>query len=198
MRMKFSIAGMLVLLAGIFSVSAIAEDAAMQKEPLAGNVKNIDGAEVDLSQYKGKVVMIVNVASKCGLTPQYEQLSALHEKYKDQGLAILGFPANDFGAQEPGTESEIKTFCQTKYDVKFDMFSKVTVKGDAMAPLYKYLTSKDTNPEFAGDIAWNFTKFLVNREGKVVARFEPKTKPDAPEVIAAIEKELAASTPAAK
>ena len=158
---------------------------------LSYKVKDINGKDVDLSKYKGKVLLIVNVASKCGLTPQYEQLEALHDKYAAKGLAILGFPANNFGAQEPGTNDEIKTFCTSKYNVKFDMFSKISVKDADIAPLYKDLTSEAKNGPFAGDIKWNFTKFLVGRDGKVVKRVEPKTKPDDPDVIKAIEAELA-------
>ncbi|MBI2426181.1 MAG: glutathione peroxidase [Candidatus Hydrogenedentes bacterium] len=170
---------------------AIAEDA--PANVLGFKTKTIDGEEVALDKYKGKVMLIVNVASKCGLTPQYEQLQALHDKYNEKGLAVLGFPANNFNGQEPGTEAEIKEFCSSKFQVKFDMFSKVSVKGDDIAPLFKFLTSADTNKDFAGDIKWNFTKFLVDREGKVIARFEPKTTPDAAEVVAAIEKALAAA-----
>jgi glutathione peroxidase len=135
--------------------------------------------------------LMVNVASKCGLTPQYEELEALHEKYHDKGLAVLGFPANEFGKQEPGSNEEIGEFCKKNYGVEFDMFSKVVVKGDDKCDLYKFLTSKETNGKFAGDISWNFEKFLVNKKGEVVARFKPQTKPDAPEVIKAIEAELA-------
>ncbi|MBI1785046.1 glutathione peroxidase [Candidatus Sumerlaeota bacterium] len=153
-------------------------------------MKDIDGKEVDLSKYKGKVVMIVNVASKCGFTPQYEQLEAIYEKYKDKGFVILGFPANDFGKQEPGPEAEIKEFCTSKFKVSFEMFSKITVKGDEAPQLYKDLTSKEKNGGFGGEIKWNFTKFLVGKDGKVVARYESKVKPDEPEVTAAIEKEL--------
>jgi len=154
-------------------------------------VTNIDGEEVDLSQYEGKVLLMVNVASKCGLTPQYTQLVELHQKYGERGLRILGFPANNFMGQEPGTDEEIKTFCVKEYNVDFDMFSKISVKGDDIAPLYAELTSKDDNGEFGGKIPWNFTKFLVNKDGKVIARFGPRTKPDAADVVAAIEKELA-------
>jgi glutathione peroxidase len=160
---------------------------------LDGTMKNIDGKDVDLSSFKGNVVMIVNVASKCGFTPQYEQLQAIYSKYKDQGFTVLGFPANDFLRQEPGTNEEIKAFCTSKFNVEFPMFSKITVKGDAKPELYKKLTSKEENGEFGGDIGWNFTKFLVNRDGEVIARYDSKTKPDAPEVIAKIEEELAKS-----
>jgi glutathione peroxidase len=159
--------------------------------PLAYKMKSLDGKDVDLAKYKGKVVMVVNVASECGLTPQYEQLQALHEKYGKQGLAILGFPANEFGKQEPGTNAEISEFCTKNYGVEFDMFAKVIVKGDGQCDLYKFLTSKDTNGKFAGDISWNFEKFLVGRDGQVKARYSPRTKPDADEVVKAIEAELA-------
>lgn len=170
-----------------FCVPASADGGA---KVLDHKVKSIDGKEVDLAKYKGKVVMIVNVASECGLTPQYTQLVEIYKKYKNTGFEILGFPANNFGAQEPGTDAEIKTFCTTKFNVGFPMFSKVSVKGDDQAELYTELTSKEKNGEFGGEIAWNFSKFLVNRDGQVVARFDPRTKPDAPEVVAAIEKEL--------
>ena len=155
-------------------------------------MKDIDGKDVKLKQYKGKVLLVVNVASKCGYTPQYEALQADYAKYKDQGFFVLGFPANNFGAQEPGTETEIKEFCSSKYHVTFPMFAKISVKGTDQDALYSFLTAKETNPDFAGDIKWNFTKFLVDRSGKVVARFEPKVKPDSPDVTAAIEKYLAA------
>ncbi len=153
-------------------------------------MKDIDGKEVDLSKYQGKVVMIVNVASQCGLTPQYKQLEALHQKYGKDGLIIVGVPANEFGGQEPGSNEEIKKFCSTKYQVKFDMLGKVVVKGEGICPLYKFLTSKETNSKFAGDISWNFTKFLIGKNGEVVSRFEPRVKPDAPQVLKAIEEEL--------
>jgi glutathione peroxidase len=152
-------------------------------------LNSIDGKPAPLADYKGKVVMIVNVASQCGYTPQYTALEAIYEKYKDQGFVILGFPANNFGAQEPGTNEEIKTFCSRKYSVKFPMYSKISVKGDDQAPLYSYLT-KETGPGVAGDVKWNFTKFLVDKNGKVVQRFEPAVTPDSKEVTAAIEKEL--------
>ena len=147
---------------------------------------SIDGKPTALSSFKGKVILMVNVASKCGYTPQYTALEALYEKYKDRGFVVLGFPANNFGGQEPGTNEEIKTFCSTKYDVTFPLYAKVSVKGDDTTPLYQYLT-KEANPSVAGDIKWNFTKFLVDRNGQVVQRFEPAVKPDAPEVVAAIE-----------
>ena len=173
------------------SVVAADEKANAGAGPLQFKVKDIDGKDVDLAQYKGKAVLIVNVASKCGNTPQYAQLQELHKKYADQGLVILGFPANEFGKQEPGTNEQIKEFCTGKYNVSFPMFSKIVVKGDGQAPLYRYLTSKETDPKFAGDITWNFEKFLVGRDGQVVARFKQKTKPDAPEVVQAIAGEIA-------
>jgi len=146
---------------------------------------SIDGAPAPLAAYKGKVALLVNVASKCGYTPQYTGLQALYQKYKDQGFVILGFPANNFGAQEPGTNEEIKTFCSSKYMVTFPMYSKISVKGADQAPLYKFLT--DTT---GGDIKWNFTKILVDGNGKVISRFESKVEPDAPELVGAIEKAL--------
>jgi glutathione peroxidase len=153
-------------------------------------VKSLDGKEVDLASYQGKVVMVVNVASQCGLTPQYEQLQALHEKYKDKGLAILGFPCNQFGKQEPGSADEIRDFCSKNYGVSFDLFSKVDVNGEEASPLYKHLTSLDTKPKGEGDITWNFEKFLIDRQGNVVARFAPRTKPDDPDVLQAIDTAL--------
>lgn len=153
-------------------------------------VKDIQGREVDLGKYKGKVVLIVNTASKCGYTPQYADLQKVHETYKDRGLSILAFPANEFRNQEPGSNEEIREFCSTKYKTSFDLFSKIVVKGEGQAPLYAYLTSKQANPRFGGEIKWNFTKFLLSREGKVVGRFEPKVKPTDKEVVEAIEAEL--------
>jgi glutathione peroxidase len=150
---------------------------------------SIDGKPMPLSDFKGKVILVVNVASRCGYTPQYSALESVYEKYKDKGFVILGFPANNFGAQEPGTNEEIKTFCSRKYNVSFPMYSKISVKGDDETPVYQYLTKK-TKPELAGDIKWNFTKFLVDRNGNVVHRFEPATTPDSPEVISAIEQLL--------
>jgi glutathione peroxidase len=151
---------------------------------------SIDGKPVSLSSYKGKVLMLVNVASKCGYTPQYTALESTYEKYRDRGLVIVGIPANNFGGQEPGTNEEIKTFCTRKFKVSFPMMSKVSVKGDDTTPLYKYLTSTAPNPKTAGEIKWNFTKFLVDRNGNVVSRFEPATTPDSAEVTAVIEQAL--------
>jgi glutathione peroxidase len=162
--------------------------------PLDFRMTSIDGEEVELAEYKGKVVLMVNVASKCGLTPQYEALQAIYEKYKDDGFVILGFPANNFGAQEPGRNAEIKEFCAVNYGVSFPMFAKISVKGEDLHPLYGFLTSKSTNPQYGGDIKWNFTKFLIDRKGKVINRFEPQTKPDSPEVVSAIESALGTSS----
>lgn len=150
-------------------------------------VNDIGGKPVKLSQFKGKVILIVNVASKCGFTPQYEGLQKLYSEYADKGLVILGFPANNFGGQEPGTNSEIKEFCTTKYSVTFPMFSKISVKGTDIHPLYQYLTSKETDPDFAGDITWNFNKFLIDASGKIVARFDSKDKPESEKVVNAIQ-----------
>jgi glutathione peroxidase len=148
-------------------------------------MNSIDGKPAALADYKGKVVLIVNVASKCGYTPQYAGLESLYRKYKDRGLVLVGVPANNFGGQEPGTNDEIKTFCKTKYDVSFPMMAKVSVKGDDKTPLYQYLTSAQ-----GGEIKWNFTKFLIGKDGKIVARFEPAVTPESPELTAAVEKAL--------
>jgi len=145
---------------------------------------SIDGAPAPLSAYRGKVALVVNVASKCGYTPQYAGLESLYEKYKDKGLVVLGFPANNFGAQEPGSDSEIKTFCSTRYNVSFPMFSKISVAGADQAPLYQYLTST------AGDVKWNFTKFLIGKDGKVIRKFDSAVTPSSPEVISAVESAL--------
>jgi glutathione peroxidase len=153
-------------------------------------LNSIGGQPAPLAAYKGKVLLLVNVASKCGFTPQYKELEAIYEKYKDQGLLVVGFPANNFMAQEPGTNEEIKTFCSRTYNVTFPMYSKISVKGDDKAPLYQFLTDKTANPTTGGEIKWNFTKFLVGRDGTVLARFEPAVKPDAPQVVSAIEAAL--------
>jgi glutathione peroxidase len=149
--------------------------------------KTIDGADKKLADYKGRVMLIVNVASKCGLTPQYKALEELHKTYAAKGLSVVGFPANEFGAQEPGSEADIKSFCTTNYGVDFDMMSKVVVKGEGIHPLFDYLTHES---KFAGDIKWNFNKFLVGKDGTVIGRFEPQVDPASPEVKAAIEKAL--------
>jgi glutathione peroxidase len=150
-------------------------------------MKTIDGKEKPLSDYKGKVIMIVNVASKCGHTPQYKDLEEIYKKYKNRGFIILGFPANNFLWQEPGTDEEIKNFCTLNYDVTFDMFSKISVKGKDQHPLYQFLTKE---PSVAGEVKWNFQKYLVDKKGNIVKKFAPGTKPTEKEVIDEIEKLL--------
>jgi glutathione peroxidase len=149
------------------------------------SMNTIEGTPKPLSEYKGKVLLVVNTASKCGFTPQYEALESIYKKYNSQGFLVLGFPANNFMSQEPGTNAEIQQFCTRKYKVDFPMFSKIDVKGDNQTALYKYLTA-----EKGGEIKWNFTKFLIGRDGTILARFEPAVKPDSPEVTAAIEKAI--------
>jgi glutathione peroxidase len=177
------------LLSVAYAVSA-EEPAKKSTSVLGFQVQDIDGKPVDLSKYKGEVLLIVNTASQCGYTPQYEGLEKVFEKYKGQGFEVLAFPANEFGRQEPGTNPEIKSFCATKYNVTFPLFSKIVVKGQGIHPLYQYLTSSDTDPKFAGPIPWNFTKFLVNRKGEVIARFAPGDEPESAKVTKAIETAL--------
>jgi glutathione peroxidase len=152
-------------------------------------VKDIDGKDTSLEAYKGKVLLIVNVSSKCGLTPQYKALESTYEKYKDKGFAVLGFPCNQFAGQEPGSNAEIKQFCSSKYNVTFPLFDKLEVNGANRHPLYVALAGKES--PFPGDIQWNFGKFLISRDGKIIKRFDPKTTPDSPEVVQAIEAALA-------
>ena len=152
--------------------------------------QTLDGTPKSLGEFKGKVLLVVNTASKCGFTPQYKGLEALYQKLRSRGLEVLGFPCNQFGAQEPGTDEEIVEFCKTNYNVKFDLLSKVDVNGEAACPLYKHLTSLETRPAPKGKITWNFEKFVIGKSGEVVARFAPQTAPDAPEVIKTIEAEL--------
>jgi len=154
------------------------------------SVTTLRGDDCDLDTFSGKVCLVVNVASQCGLTPQYDGLQRLYDEYRDRGLEILGFPCNQFGAQEPGTEAEIATFCETNFGVTFPMFSKVEVNGAGADPIYRWLTAEDTAPDGAGDVAWNFAKFLVGKDGQVVARFAPPTEPCASEVKQAIEAAL--------
>ena len=154
-------------------------------------MKPIDGADRSLGDFKGKVVLLVNVASKCGLTPQYTDLEKLHEELAPRGFSVVGFPCNQFAGQEPGTDAEVKQFCSTTYGVTFPLFSTIDVNGPARAPLYAWLTAEDAKPEGAGDIKWNFGKFVVDKTGKVVARFDPTVSPTAPEVRAVIDKALA-------
>src|SRR6266446_2127700 len=176
----FAVLGLVVMVAGsAFAASNLYDF----------TLPSIDGKAMPFANFKGKVVLVVNVASRCGYTPQYSALEALYEKYKDQGFVIVGFPANNFGAQEPGSNEEIKTFCSRKYSVTFPLYSKVSVKGDDQTPLYQYLT-KQTDPSIAGEIKWNFTKFLVDRNGHVVQRFESAVTPDSKDVVSAVEKQL--------
>ncbi len=191
MRKTLLILTLFILVGGIACFSSSSPTvAAKEKSVLEFKMKDIDGKEVALKKYKGDVLLIVNTASKCGYTPQYEGLQKIYEKYKAQGFDVLGFPANNFGGQEPGTETEIKEFCETKFKVTFPMFAKISVKGEDQHPLYNFLTNKETNPQFAGDISWNFNKFLVNRKGEVVARFSSKDTPEGEAVTTAIEKYL--------
>lgn len=192
MQRLFLPAALAVLAFGCASTQAV-DYSHFKEAPVDGgkfysfSMKDIDGQDVPLSKYKGKVLLIVNVASKCGHTPQYKGLEETYAKLHDQGFEILGFPANNFMHQEPGDNAEIKKFCTLTYGVKFPMFAKISVKGDDMAPLYKYLT---TETDFKGDIGWNFAKFLVNRQGRVVARFDPGTKIEEPAMMQAIETAL--------
>ena len=154
-------------------------------------LNTIDGAAAPLSSFKGKVVLLVNVASKCGYTPQYAGLEKLYETYKNKGFVIVGVPANNFGSQEPGSNEEIKTFCSRNYNVTFPMMSKVSVKGADTTPLYQYLTDKGANPKTGGEIKWNFTKFLLDKNGNVINRFEPAVTPEAADLVKAVEGALA-------
>ncbi len=175
---------MKILLGALFLLSATAFAASNVYD---FTLDALNGTPTPLASFKGKVMLIVNVASQCGYTPQYEGLQALYMKYKDQGLVVTGFPANDFGAQEPGTNAEIGAFCKSKYGVTFPMFSKISVAGGDKAPLYKFLTDRSANPKTGGEIQWNFTKFLVDRNGKVIQRFEPAVEPLSGELVGAIE-----------
>ncbi len=179
MKPTFLVAGLALMQTLIVSASSIDEI------PL----KDIDGKPASLKPYEGKVLLIVNVASHCGFTPQYRALESVYEKYKDKGLVVLGFPCNQFGAQEPGSSEQIKQFCSSKYNVTFPLFEKIEVNGPNRHPLYVALAGKDS--PFAGDIKWNFSKFLISRDGKILQRFESQIKPDSAEVVAAIETALA-------
>jgi glutathione peroxidase len=173
------------ILALLVTASSLMAESKLQSISL----KDINGKATSLKEYDGKVLLVVNVASKCGLTPQYKALEGVHQKYKDQGFTVLGFPCNDFGSQEPGSNEEIKEFCSTKYNVSFPMFDKLHVKGAEQHPLYTALSGKDS--PFPGDVKWNFGKFLIGRDGRIIKRFEPKVTPDSPEVTQAIEAALA-------
>lgn len=190
--MQQSLASGLILLLAMLPASVAVAAGKPADNVYDFTMKSIDGKPVPLSSYKGKVVLIVNVASECGFTPQYKGLESLYLKYKDKGFVILGFPANNFGQQEPGTDAEIKTFCTTKYNATFDMFSKISVKGDDQDPLYKFLTSPKTDPKFSGDVKWNFQKYLVDRGGNIVAKFLSPIEPMSDDVTSAVEKALSA------
>jgi glutathione peroxidase len=183
--------GILVLLAAAAITGAAMTLAVAKEKPATGvlgfTMKTIDGKEVPLSNYRGKVLLIVNVASECGFTPQYKDLEALYQKYKEKGFMILGFPANNFGAQEPGTDEQIQKFCTSTYGVTFDMFSKISVMGNDQHPLYKLITS---DPTYGGDVKWNFQKYLVDREGNLAGKFLSKVTPLSDDITSAIEKAL--------
>jgi glutathione peroxidase len=200
------------LLAVFASTFAIAEDSkkadakkntdakkptdAKKQHPVYGQtMKSLTGKDTKLSKYRGKVMLVVNVASECGATPQYEPLQGLHKKYAEQGLAVVGFPCNQFGSQEPGSDTEIASFCKKNYGVDFDMFGKIDVNDEKAAPLFKYLTSKESGLKKTGPIGWNFEKVLLSRRGKPVARFGTGVEPDSEEVVKAIEAELAKEGP---
>jgi glutathione peroxidase len=174
----------------LVSTLTLAESADMPTSVLNNVVKDIDDKDHDLSQYKGKVVLIVNVASKCGFTKQYAGLEKLYQAHKDKGLVVIGFPANNFGGQEPGSNEEIKEFCSAKFDVTFPMMAKISVKGDDKHPVYKFLTEKETAGEHAGEIKWNFNKFLIGRDGKIIARYDSKVAPESEQMTKAIEAAL--------
>ena len=177
-------------IASLLCTSALLAASASAPSVYDYTLKSIDGAPTPLSAFRGKVILLVNVASRCGYTPQYAGLESLYEQHKDQGFVIVGIPANNFMSQEPGTDAEIKTFCKSKYDVKFPMMAKVSVAGSDKAPLYQYLTSKEQNPKTGGEIKWNFTKFLVGRDGQLIARFEPAVTPADPALTSAVQAAL--------
>ena len=172
----------MLIMSGVVSSAAFAASSVHEF-----TLDSLTGTPTPLANFKGKVILLVNVASQCGYTYQYEGLQALYMKYKDQGLVIAGFPANNFGGQEPGSNTEIGAFCKSKYGVTFPMFSKISVGGGDKAPLYKFLTDKAANPKTGGEIQWNFTKFLVDQNGKVIARFEPGVEPQAKQLTSAVE-----------
>lgn len=173
------------------AVFVVADEAKKPAGPLDFKVKDIKGVETDLAQYKGKVVLIVNTATRCGLKAQIGTLENIYQKYGEQGLVVIGFPSSDFKNQELDDNAKILEVCEKTYKVTYPLMSKVTVVGESKEPLYAWLTSKETNPQFGGELKWNYTKFLIGRDGQVAARFEPKVAPDSPEVTRAIEAELA-------
>jgi glutathione peroxidase len=188
------------LLAASLSIACFAVHSGLADEPakaapaLNFDVKDIDGKPVNLAKaHQGKVLLVVNTASKCGATPQYAGLETLYGKYKAKGFEVLAFPANEFLKQEPGSNSDIKAFCSSTYNITFPLYSKIVVKGEGIHPFYEYLTSPKTDPKFAGDISWNFNKFLINRKGEVIARFKTGDEPESAKVTKAIEDALAES-----
>ncbi len=197
LNLKLSILFLLLAMAaGLFSCKSqpqVQEKPVMMGEEsklYSFTMNDIDGRPVSLSQYKGKVLFIVNVASECRFTKQYADLQKLYKRYEKRGFVVLGFPANNFGAQEPGTDAQIKQFCTEKFGITFPLFSKTSVAGADINPLYAYLTDRNENPQFGGPITWNFTKFLVDRQGRVVGRFYPETPPFDKEIIKAIKEAL--------
>src|SRR6185436_12591923 len=180
LRRAYMFGAVLVMSSAAFAASSVHEF----------TLDALNGTPTPLANFKGKVMLVVNVASQCGYTYQYEGLQALYAKYKDQGLVLAGFPANNFGGQEPGSNEEIGAFCKSKFGVTFPMFSKISVKGGDKAPLYQFLTDKAANPKTGGEIQWNFTKFLVDRNGKILQRFEPAVEPNSKELEAAVEAAL--------
>ncbi len=184
---------MKILLTLLFSILAMVLTNGTPTSFHTFTVKDIRGKDVNLADYKGKTILVVNTASKCGYTPQYKGLQALYETYQERGLVVLGFPANEFGGQEPGTEEDIAEFCEVNYGVKFPLFSKTVVKGKDIHPLFAMLTSTK-NPDFTGEINWNFEKFLIDKDGNLVRRFRSKTTPDSKELTSAIDALLAPAT----
>ena len=184
-------AGWAIGLAGWLGCCALAAGEEPVKSFHDFTMKDIRGKEVSLSEYRGQVLLVVNVASRCGFTGQYAGLEKLQQAYAARGFSVLGFPANDFMGQEPGTDAEIRSFCRRTYGVTFPMFSKISVKGKTMHPLYAFLTSKELHPEHGGAVTWNFNKFLIGRDGAVIGRFGSRTAPESPGLKAAIEKALA-------
>jgi len=192
MKFKSFLMGVcLVSLSSITPSATQAVEAAKPASVLANTVKSMEGSPVELSKYDGKVLLVVNVASKCGYTPQYSGMQEVYAKYKEKGFEVLGFPCNQFGGQEPGSNKEIQEYCSSKYKVTFDMFDKIDVNGANASPFYKQLTAVDAKPKGAGNVKWNFEKFLINKKGEVVARFPSSAAPEGKEVTAAIEKALA-------
>jgi glutathione peroxidase len=187
-----TVAGAMMLLGSLLITTSPTLGRAGEKTVYDFSMKSIAGDTIPLSRYRGKVLLLVNVASRCGFTPQYKDLEALYRKYQDRGFAILAFPANNFRGQEPGTDAEIKEFCTLNYGVTFPMFSKISVKGEDQHPLYRYLTSGEANPSTSGEVQWNFQKYLVGRDGKVLAKFLSRVKPFSEELTAALENALAA------